>query len=492
MTNATLDVPISSMPEAMAPPIEAILPALDQGDQGDRGENRWKWACRIARSALRWPLGIWGALDVLTAFSGFILAHYLSPQFNFTQTHTYNIAGAAAAFSAVLFCANYALGLYDRHSFASVGRIIRCAILANLVAAAGTTLGFSWIAFIRIGRHILLDAFILSATGTVLLRLVARGLATWAKIRIVFVGHRRSFQSLEDEIARLYPGFYYRPVYVDWLAGSAAQRESQLLGAVQRHEPDEIVVEDNDSIILDLLSQSSVILRSGCEIRSHAAYFESLLGQIPVDVVNHRSVLGCGLSNARYGLNLVKRALDVVLAGVGLVVGIPAFLVSALLVRLSSPGPILYSQIRVGRYGKPFWIYKFRTMRVDAEENGAVWAKENDDRTTFVGRLLRKSRLDELPQLWNILRGDMSFVGPRPERPEFVAKLRDRVAYYDLRHLVPPGLTGWAQIRYRYGSSVEDARRKLAFDLYYVRHYSPTFDLAICLRTFVAMAKGAR
>jgi len=167
-------------------------------------------------------------------------------------------------------------------------------------------------------------------------------------------------------------------------------------------------------------------------------------------------------------------------------------LVCGLLVKLTSPGPVIYTQSRVGRYGKPFTIYKFRTMQHDAEKGGAQWAKSGDVRATPLGRFLRKSRLDELPQLWNILRGDMSLVGPRPERPEFVEKLRQHIPHYDMRHLVLPGLTGWAQVRFRYGASLEDSQRKLAFDLYYVRHCGLAFDLAICLRTLAAMAKGAR
>src|SRR5205085_74134 len=226
-------------------------------------------------------------------------------------------------------------------------------------------------------------------------------------------------------------------------------REKQLLQAVHRFDPDEIVVEDGDHIIPDLLSQSSTILDLGCEIRSHTAYFEELLRQVPVEVIDHRAMLGNGLKNNRYGTNLTKRLLDVALASFGLLIGAPFLLAIAGLVRwLSGAGPIIYRQTRVGRYGRPFCIYKFRTMRLDAEKNGAVWAKGNDARVTGLGRILRKTRLDELPQLWNILRGDMSFVGPRPERPEFVHELRKHIPHYDLRHLVPPGLTGWAQVRY--------------------------------------------
>jgi exopolysaccharide biosynthesis polyprenyl glycosylphosphotransferase len=171
-------------------------------------------------------------------------------------------------------------------------------------------------------------------------------------------------------------------------------------------------------------------------------------------------------------------------AAVGLVLLLPIMLVVGLAVRLSSPGPALYSQRRVGKDGKLFTIYKFRSMRQDAEAlTGAVWSTENDPRVTTVGRFIRRTRLDELPQLWNVLIGDMSLVGPRPERPEFVSSLTEQIPFYGQRHVVRPGVTGWAQIRHRYGSSVDDAMQKFQYELFYIKHMSPSFDLFIILET---------
>ena len=163
------------------------------------------------------------------------------------------------------------------------------------------------------------------------------------------------------------------------------------------------------------------------------------------------------------------------------------------LIRLESPGSAIYSQIRVGRFNRRFRIYKLRTMVSNAEEDGgAQWAKKGDVRVTRLGRMLRKTRIDELPQLWNILRGDMSLIGPRPERPEFVEELSEQIPFYSQRHLVTPGLTGWAQINYPYGASVNDALNKLTYDLYYVKKASLLLDLQILLRTIGAISKGAR
>jgi lipopolysaccharide/colanic/teichoic acid biosynthesis glycosyltransferase len=168
---------------------------------------------------------------------------------------------------------------------------------------------------------------------------------------------------------------------------------------------------------------------------------------------------------------------------------------TALAIALESPGPIFYCQERMGEHGKVFTLCKFRSMRTDAEHGGTpIWAKENDDRATRVGRFIRLTRLDELPQLWNVVRGDMSFVGPRPERPFFVEQLAAVIPFYIERHVVKPGVTGWAQVKYRYGSSVEDAMEKLRYDLYYIKHMSIVFDLTIVIDTVkVVMArKGAK
>jgi lipopolysaccharide/colanic/teichoic acid biosynthesis glycosyltransferase len=159
-------------------------------------------------------------------------------------------------------------------------------------------------------------------------------------------------------------------------------------------------------------------------------------------------------------------------------------------VRLSGPGPVFYGQMRVGRHGRLFRLYKFRSMRPDAEDNGARWAVKGDPRITPLGYVLRYTHVDELPQLWNIIKGEMSFIGPRPERPEFVTQLDKAIPFYDLRHLIKPGITGWAQVNYRYGSSVEDTRHKLAFDLYYVKNRSPFLDAQILLKTVLMVFRG--
>ena len=186
----------------------------------------------------------------------------------------------------------------------------------------------------------------------------------------------------------------------------------------------------------------------------------------------------------------VKRQVDILCASVGLILSSPIMLAVALAVRLDSPGPVIYRQKRVGLAGRCFNVLKFRSMFIDAEKDGAQWATADDNRLTRVGAFIRKYRLDEFPQFVNVIRGDMSFVGPRPERPEFVEELRNAIPYYDERHTVRPGITGWAQVQYEYGASIEDARRKLEYDLFYLKNMSIMFDIAIIFHTLRTILSG--
>lgn len=221
------------------------------------------------------------------------------------------------------------------------------------------------------------------------------------------------------------------------------------------------------------------------------SFLERELNYVDVDVLNPSWLLySDGFRNSRRTA-IVKRLFDVVVAVLFLLVLWPFMLLTALAVRLDSPGPILYSQERVGLKGKVFRIYKFRSMRVDAEQNGkAVWAQKNDSRVTRVGAFIRNTRLDELPQLYNVLMGSMSFVGPRPERPQFVQELAREIPFYDVRHKVKPGLMGWAQLKYPYGASVEDAKYKLTYDLYYAKNKSIMLDLLILVQTVEVILLG--
>jgi sugar transferase (PEP-CTERM system associated) len=223
---------------------------------------------------------------------------------------------------------------------------------------------------------------------------------------------------------------------------------------------------------------------AGVRIEDVTTIYERLTGKILVeDVRPSWLIFGDGFRVSRWTRS-VKRTLDVTMAFLMVVAGAPFIALTALAVWLEDGSPVLYSQERVGEHGRVFRVHKFRSMRKDAESAGTpMWAKADDDRVTRVGRFIRKARLDELPQLWNVLRGDMSFVGPRPERAFFVEQLAQHIPFYQQRHAVKPGLTGWAQVKYRYGASLEDAMEKLRYDLYYIKHLSPAFDLTIIFDT---------
>jgi sugar transferase (PEP-CTERM system associated) len=222
--------------------------------------------------------------------------------------------------------------------------------------------------------------------------------------------------------------------------------------------------------------------------------YERLTGKLLVEDLRPSSLVFSDGFRTSALTRHTKRGLDIGLAIVGLTLGGPFMVLTAIAIWLESGPPVLYRQERVGGHGRVFTLNKFRSMHQNAEQGTPVWARAVDTRVTRVGRFIRKTRLDELPQLWNVLRGDMSFVGPRPERPFFVAQLAARFSFYELRHAVQPGITGWAQVRYRYGASMEEAFEKLRYDLYYVKHVSVLFDLTILFDTVkvVLLGKGAR
>jgi len=236
-------------------------------------------------------------------------------------------------------------------------------------------------------------------------------------------------------------------------------------------------------------------LDSGVTFDHLASVYEEYTGKIAVENLRPSwLIFSEGFRKTRL-LMTAKRILDLIFSAGGLLVGAPIMLLVAIAVRCTSSGPVLYHQRRVGRHGREFTAHKFRTMREDAERTtGPIWSTENDARVTPIGRFLRRTRLDEMPQLWNVLVGDMSFVGPRPERPEFVRQLTEQIPYYGQRHVLKPGLTGWAQVRYTYGASVEDAIEKLQYDLYYIKNLSIALDVVIALETIktVITRRGAR
>lgn len=281
--------------------------------------------------------------------------------------------------------------------------------------------------------------------------------------------------------------------FVDPPEGDPSDAAEDLSAVAARHGA-RYVVAATESSALNTAKGLLLCRLAGFRVCEAVDFCERVLRRVPVSYVSALDLAlaeDLTLSPAR---RVVKRCFDLAMSALFIVGTAPLMLLVAVAIKLDSPGPVLYRQERVGRGGKRYMLWKFRSMDIDAEKDGPAWAKIQDERVTRVGRFIRKTRMDELPQVANVLLGEMSFVGPRPERPVFVERLKAVVPFYSLRETVQPGITGWAQIRYAYGASVEDARNKLEFDLYYVKHGSLFLDLAIMFHTIrhVLRGRGAR
>lgn len=256
---------------------------------------------------------------------------------------------------------------------------------------------------------------------------------------------------------------------------------------IRQHGVSTLVLAVTHEVNGELLQTLMDCLELGVEIIPMPVLYEELTGRVPVEHVGDNWYVAMPIDHPGTGglYPLLKRAMDIVLASLGLFFLALATPIIALAIYLESPGPIIYRQVRVGKGGRLFRVYKFRSMVPDAEKGQAVWAQENDPRVTRVGRLLRKTHVDEFPQFLNILKGEMSAVGPRPERPEFVAELAKEIPFYRVRHAVKPGMAGWGLVKQGYGSSKEDALLKLKYDLYYIKHQSLWLDLVILIKTIL-------
>ena len=322
------------------------------------------------------------------------------------------------------------------------------------------------------------------------------------KRRVLILGAGKRAQRIKDLEAKRGSGF----IVVGYIAMNenkqmipeAIKRDAiyNLADFVVKMGASEVVLaleERRNAIPLDDLLR---IKTTGVHVNELSSFFERETGRVDLDSVNPSwLIFSDGFSSGRRMSGLAKRLFDILASLVLLVVTAPIILLFAILVKLESKGPALYRQERVGLFGQTYWVNKLRSMRSDAEVDGkAVWASADDPRITRVGKFIRKVRIDELPQTWNVLKGEMSFVGPRPERPEFVADLETQLSYYAERHMVKPGITGWAQINYPYGASIDDSRQKLEYDLYYAKNYTPFLDILILLQTLrvVLWPDGAR
>ncbi|QSA99086.1 TIGR03013 family PEP-CTERM/XrtA system glycosyltransferase [Methylococcus sp. EFPC2] len=408
-------------------------------------------------------------------------------------------------FTTVMLLSSTGMGLYQRsHDIGDAALLLRI-IATFMMGTAIMSLVFYAFPAYFVGRGVFGYALLSAFTGVLLGRFLflrfVDGQNIKRRVLVLGAGYRanmiRDFEQ-RGHFVRFRVIGYVRlgdePLRVD--ADKLMELAEPLCETVTRLDIDEIVVAPDDRRAGQPLDQILDCKMAGVDIVDLLSFFEREAGLLRVDCLYPSWLVfsdGFRVNGAR---NFVKRAFDVVASLSLLLVVWPIMVLTALAISLESGwrGPILYRQIRVGLNWKTFKVIKFRSMRTDAEKGGAQWARANDDRVTWVGRFIRKTRIDELPQLFNVLKGEMSFVGPRPERPEFVERFAETIPYYSERHRVKPGITGWAQLCYPYGSNYQDAIEKLQYDLYYVKNYSPFLDLLIMLQTVevVLWGKGAR
>lgn len=411
----------------------------------------------------------------------------------------------AGVYTLVMMVMLIAMGLYQRHQRDGYGTMMLRMAWTFLLSLPLLLTVFYLFPDLYVGRGAFLLTVMVSFVLLAVVRFAYQHFATASILsrRVLVVGSGKLAQSLERLRRRsdwhgisLIGFLHLRGDHDEVEEDRLVRSEKTIAEVCAEFGADEIViaVEDNKK---NFPTEEIIECKlRGIQITELASFFEQRTGKIHIDAWSPaRMIFLDGFDNNALRM-MGKRLFDMLVASLGLLMASPIMLMLVLIVRHESKwrDPAIYKQIRTGQHGQPFTIYKFRSMVVDAERTGAVWAQKNDPRVTKVGAFMRKTRLDELPQLWNVLKGDMSFVGPRPERPEFVEQLSHKIPYYAMRHRVKPGITGWAQVNYPYGDSEADTREKLQYDLYYIKNYSLFLDLTILVQTaeVVLWRKGSR
>jgi sugar transferase (PEP-CTERM system associated) len=411
----------------------------------------------------------------------------------------------ALAFMIVGLLSLYINGLYDFGERRTVRQITILLLRAFTLGALALAAVYFLIPTIVMGRGVFALAFAFAVAAVTAWRVVLRWMLNTDKFaeRVLIVGtDEKAIDIARETLSRKHLGFRVvgfldddpKLQGVSLLNPRVIGTTSQACQLARQHGVSRVVVAALDQrarVSMDSLLECKT---SGIRVQEGSSYYEQLTGKIMVEGLRKSWLIFSDGFVVSRGVLFTKRLLDIVAASIGLILGLPLMVLVALAVRLDSPGPILFRQERIGRSHKPFTIAKFRSMRDDAEKDGPVWATQGDVRVTRVGRFIRNTRLDELPQLWNVLIGDMSLVGPRPEREMFVRQLLETSPYYGQRLVVRPGLTGWAQIKAPYASSFEESIEKLKYDLYYIKNMSLFLDISILLSTarIVLLGRGAR
>ena len=431
-------------------------------------------------------------LDITGIIVCFNLAHHLRVNTMVTSQSVLLFIMFATLMSLYTFN-TYSIETPDKALRVVSRTIIACLIAFLITILTGFLIGRE--AFIPLfGRTILFVAFLLFMTWASLFRyLVTRMNIMNSDNRWLFIGN----QTMATEISKDFPKHKHAGNLICYVDSVEENQENVNLDSYKNlinQQWNGVIIDSLNALSKDLATDLLQQRLSGMKIFSLTEFYSKQWAKVPIFYIGQQWLIDVdGFSLLEDSVNYkFKRIFDIVLALILGAMTMPLMLIIGIAIKLNSTGPAFYRQIRVGLKGKHYKVYKFRTMYIDAEKEGPKWTSINDPRITPFGNFLRRTRLDELPQIYNVLLGQMSFIGPRPERPEFVKNLEKEIPYYDLRHLVKPGITGWAQVMYDYGSSTQDAREKLQYDLFYIKNQSILLDSIILLKTLktIMNAKG--
>ncbi|MGI8467602.1 MAG: TIGR03013 family XrtA/PEP-CTERM system glycosyltransferase [Pyrinomonadaceae bacterium] len=447
--------------------------------------------------------------DAAIIYGGIVLALCLRLGFNGTEFQLNENNGWLKVTLATLVCL-LILYFYDLYDYTVMGH--RRELFLRLIQAIGIAwallaLLFYFVPPLLIGRGTSVYSVIITLTLLLAWRVAIHYLTGHPDIgeKVLIVGSgRAAIDTAQAVWERRDAGYRIvgfvaedeKPVKLSLPRARVLGTTDELEQIVKREKIDHLVIavrERRGSFPTEQLLQMS--LAGGVSIEECTSFYERITGQVHLDMLRPSWLIFAGRGRDTRLKTMFREVIHRTLAVVGLIVSLPIALLTAILIKLDSKGSVFYRQERVGKNGRVIQVIKFRSMKTDAEADGKpVWATSTDDRTTRVGRVIRKIRVDEIPQFWNIIKGEMSFVGPRPERPHFVSQLAEEIPFYEHRHLTAPGLTGWAQIKYPYGASVEDAKQKLQYDLYYIKNQTLALDLIIVFETVktVLFGKGGR
>ncbi len=418
-----------------------------------------------------------------------------------------HLAERSLVFASVIFLSMAALGGYRTNLRMSVLGLLARQTVAFVLGGIGLAMGYYIVPQAYVGRGVLAIALLFAFVAVAMFRLLFMRLVEVEafKRRVLILGAGQRAAQIHNGMRRRsdrhsFSIIGYLPCQSETVVvpeNLVLPRADSLDALVARERIDEIVVGVDDRRGALPMGELLECRQAGITITDLTTFFEREAGHLQLSMLDPSWLVFSHGFNASPMHLIAKRGFDLVAASVILLLFWPLVALTILAIRLESGAgqPFLYRQERVGEHGKTFWLYKLRSMRTDAEGDGiARWASKNDDRVTRVGRVIRKLRFDELPQLWNVLKGEMSIVGPRPERPQFVADLTPKIRYYNLRHSLKPGLAGWAQLSYPYGASEKDASEKLKYDLFYVKNNNLLLDMVILIQTVevVLFGRGAR